>query len=207
MSMSSATSLSRFRSGADGNFQTRLDLCRHSQGAHREGTEGRQDRAARPGAAARSARDRGRDRHRGTDGRRAVPEGARRKRRRGRRGERAARTTPRPRRRWRSAPASIRRWPGTWARSWSAVRSAPSRSAQRHGLPAPRSFRDRAAQSCRALHDGVGRGPHALRKTHPFLLAGPGGNARPLAMQVRAGDRPPRARIGQPLHAVPIPIR
>ena len=73
---------------------------------------------------------------------------------------------------------------------------------QRHGLSAARSFRDRAAQSRRALHHGLGGRPHALRKD-PSLPAGrPRRHARSVQLQVRAGDRPARARLGQPLRAV-----
>ena len=72
---------------------------------------------------------------------------------------------------------------------------------QRHGLAPARPFRDRAAQSRRALHDGVGRGPHALRKD-PSLPAGrPRRHARPVAMHLRAGDGPSRARVGQQVHS------
>ena len=78
---------------------------------------------------------------------------------------------------------------------------------QRHGLPAARPFRDRAAQSRRALHHGLGGRPHALRKD-PSLPAGrPRRHARSFQLQVRAGDRPARARIGQPLRARPSTTR
>jgi len=60
-------------------------------------------------------------------------------------------------------------------------------------------FEDRAAQSCRTLHHGLGGRPHTLyeKGPHPFLLAGPGGTPRSLqpAGTSRWTDRR-RARIG-----------
>ena len=49
---------------------------------------------------------------------------------------------------------------------------------------------------------------HTLyEKTHPFLLAGPGGTLDLSQLQVRAGERPARARVGQPVRARPSTTR
>ena len=187
--------------GARLALQARLDLRRHRQGPHLARAEGRPHRAARSRAAARPARDRRGDRRRGADGRRAVHQGARRKRGRRRDGERpvlrslADRGDGDPRRLRSGARLAHGQDHG--------MRRALRRAGrpQRHGLAAARPFRDRAAQSRRALHHGLGRRPHALRKDPSVPAGRPRRHARPVELQVRAGDRPARARLGQPLRA------
>ena len=193
--------VSRYRPQARLALQARLDLCRHRQGPYRARAFSRPHRAAGARPAARPARGRCGDRRRGADGRRAVRQGARRKRRRRRRAGRpllrslADRGDGDPRRLRSGARLAHGQDHG--------MRRALRRTGrpQRHGLPAARPLRDRAAQSRRALHHGLGGRPHALRKD-PSLPAGrPRRHARSFQLQVRAGDRPARARIGQPLRA------